>query len=225
VRADVVEVAIEDTGIGIPRHMQERVFDVFTQLHPTGPVSAGGLGIGLTLARRLVEMHGGRISVRSAGSGCGSRFVVALPRVEASGAQRPSGEEESLARATHPSRAIVIDDNRDAAESLCALLLALGHDCTSYYDGASGLQAIETGQPDMVFIDISMPGIDGLEVARRLKASHKTRHIPLFALTGLDQREDRERSLAAGFDRHLTKPISVADLRRVLEDAMAMRSG
>ena len=225
VHADSVEVAIEDSGIGIPRHMQERIFDVFTQIHPTGPVSAGGLGIGLTLVRRLVEMHGGRVSVRSAGSGCGSRFVVALPRVEASGTQRPPGKEpESLARATHPSRAIVIDDNRDAAESLCALLVALGHDCTSYFDGASGLHAIETGQPDMVFIDIGMPEIDGLEVARRLKASRTTRHIPLFALTGLDQTEDRQRSLAAGFDRHLTKPISVADLRRALEDAMAMRS-
>jgi signal transduction histidine kinase/ActR/RegA family two-component response regulator len=225
VQPDSVEVAIEDTGMGIPRHMQERIFDMFTQINPTGPVSAGGLGIGLTLVRRLVEMHGGRVSVRSAGSGCGSRFAVVLPRVDVATAQRPPGEDaEALARVIKPSQAIVIDDNRDAAESLCALLVALGHDCTSYYDAASGLHAVELTQPGMVFIDIRMPEIDGLEVARRLKASPATRHIPLFALTGCDQTEDRERSLEAGFDRHLTKPISMADLQHALEDAVAMRS-
>jgi PAS domain S-box-containing protein len=226
VQGDNVEVTIEDTGIGIPHHMQDRIFDVFTQINPTGPVSAGGLGIGLTLVKRLVEMHCGRVTVRSAGAGCGSRFLVCLPRVDVAGASRPTGDDACAPeRTTKPRSAIVVDDNRDAAESLCALLVALGHRCTSYFDGESGLHAIEQGQPDMVFIDIGMPEVDGLEVARRLKASPVTRHIPLFALTGLDQTEDRERSLAAGFERHLTKPISMADLQRALEDAVVLRSG
>jgi PAS domain S-box-containing protein len=217
--ADVVEIAVEDSGIGIPEDMIERIFDVFTQINPTGPHAAGGLGIGLTLVRRLVEMHGGRVAVFSRGAGHGSRFVVTLPRRNAAASAPAAPEQGDETRPSHhaPRRAVIIDDNRDSAESLCELLTALGHDCRSFFDGPSGIRGIETFMPDLAFIDIGMPHMDGHEVARRLKGSPATRHVLLFALTGWDQKEERARSLESGFDRHLTKPISLADLERAVD--------
>ena len=220
---DSVEVAVQDNGMGIPPHMQERIFEVFTQINPTGPVSAGGLGIGLTLVKRLVEMHGGRVTVTSAGAGCGSRFAVMLPRADF---PPVSAGVPGAAAATSTQRligrAIVIDDNRDGAESLCELLVALGHRCDFYPDGASGIAAVTATAPDLVFVDIEMPHLDGHEVARRLKSSPLTRHIPLFALSGHDEDSDRAEALQSAFERHLVKPVSLDELQSALDAALAL---
>jgi len=224
-RAGFVEIVVEDSGIGIPAEMLGNVFDMFTQVHPSGRRSSGGLGIGLTLARRLVEMHGGTIAASSEGEGRGSRFTISLPIAEF---QPESASHASPARAflngsdARLRKAVVIDDNRDAAESLCALLGALGYQCKAYFDGPSGVAGVEEMLPDMVFVDIGMPVMDGHQVARTLRRLPHTRLIPLLALTGWGQGDDREQSRAAGFDRHLVKPVSADDLHQVLDDIDAL---
>ena len=211
-----ITISISDSGIGIPKPMLDDIFDMFTQINPIGPKAAGGLGIGLTLVKRLVEMHGGRVSVSSRGADQGSVFVVELPLVRPTEPLAVVTETPAPILEDGPHSVVVIDDNQDAAISLRDLLVTFGHKCECFFDGASGVRGVESIQPDMVFIDIGMPLVDGHEVARRLKASPLTARIPLFALTGWDQAGDRERSLVAGFDRHLTKPISLADLQALL---------
>jgi len=222
--AEKIVISVSDNGVGIPQHMLDGIFDMFRQINPTGPKAAGGLGIGLTLVRRLVEMHGGEVGVFSEGSGKGSRFVVELPRVDlASFEPATEKQHDDSSRSSQTAHAIVIDDNHDAATSLSELLRALGHRCEAFFDGESGIHAVQELLPDMVFIDIGMPDVDGIDVARRLKATPSTSHIPLFALTGWDQAHDRQRSMAAGFDRHFTKPITLADLNSVLDRNEATR--
>ena len=215
-----VEVTVEDSGIGIPIAMLANVFDMFTQVHPSGRRSSGGLGIGLTLAKRLMEMHGGTISAFSEGEGKGSRFVVCLPLAgeHADAPARRATPALTFRAAGTERSAIIIDDNRDAAESLCALLGALGYVCHSYFDGPSGIAAVERTPPDVVFVDIGMPVMDGHDVARTLRESEHARHVPLFALTGWGQRGDRQHSHEAGFDRHLVKPVSATELQQVLDE-------
>jgi PAS domain S-box-containing protein len=219
-----VEVTVEDSGIGIPVAMLANVFDMFTQVHPSGRRSSGGLGIGLTLAKRLMEMHGGTIRAFSEGEGKGSRFVVRLPL--ASQQADPPATRAMLATTFRTAgavrSAVIIDDNRDAAESLCALLGALGYLCRAFFDGASGIAGVEQSPPDVVFIDIGMPVMDGHDVARTLRESPHTRYLPLFALTGWGQRGDRLHSKEAGFDRHLVKPVSATELQRVLDEVDAI---
>jgi CheY-like chemotaxis protein len=215
-----VEVTVEDSGIGIPIGMLANVFDMFTQVHPSGRRSSGGLGIGLTLAKRLMEMHGGTIRAFSEGEGKGSRFVIGLP-LAGQETDAPAGRAmlATTFRATGTTRAaVIIDDNRDAAESLCALLGALGYVCRAFFDGPSGIAAVEQSPPDVVFVDIGMPVVDGHDVARALRESEQARNVPLFALTGWGQRGDRQHSQEAGFDRHLVKPVSASELQQVLDE-------
>ena len=215
---DEAVVSVRDTGLGIPDDMLPRVFEMFAQVDRTLKRSQGGLGIGLTLARTLVEMHGGRIEVRSEGAGKGSEFTVHLPLPLEDG---PAAE--GLARGSGapfgglcPHRVLVVDDNRDGADSLGLLLRFLGADVHVVYDGPAALAAIRTYRPAVVLLDIGMPGMDGHEVARLVRQEAELRGVVLVALTGWGQEEDRRRSRAAGFDHHLVKPVDAGALQALL---------
>lgn len=216
---DDAYISVRDSEIGIPQAMLDKVFDLFTQVEPTRQRAYGGLGIGLTLVKRLVEMHDGAISAESEGEGKGSQFIVRLPIGKSSMSAKDRHQPTPGLRkpdAKH-RKVIVIDDNIDSAESLRALLTEFGYETLAYSDGAVGVDGVEAERPDLVFIDIGMPGMDGHEVARHLRRSPDSRHIPLVALTGWGQLEDRGSSRDAGFDRHLVKPISIRELQHVLD--------
>jgi len=205
-------VAVEDNGIGIEPASLERIFEPFVQVERREVGGTGGIGIGLALAKALVHLHGGRIEAQSEGLGKGSRFVVRLPRAEASEAAEPSS---SPARAAS-RRLLVVDDNVDAILSQAELLRMLGHEVETAYDGPSALRKAEAFRPDVVLLDLGMPGMDGFEVARRLRATPEGRDVFLVAQTGWGQEEDRKRTRAAGFDAHLAKPVDIEALTELL---------
>jgi PAS domain S-box-containing protein len=215
-----VLVSVQDTGAGIPSELMPRLFDMFSQGQPTPSIGRSGLGIGLSLVHKLVELHGGRVHASSAGPGRGSELVVFLPLLAREGAvplDEP-GVVAALATAAETSRILVVDDNRDAARSLAMLLELKGAEIRVSYDGPSALASLERHPVDAVILDIGMPGMDGLEVARRIRARPEYHRIALIAMTGLGEQADRQRSFDAGFDRHLVKPISFDSLDAVLGD-------
>jgi CheY-like chemotaxis protein/anti-sigma regulatory factor (Ser/Thr protein kinase) len=204
-----VAVTVSDTGIGIPPEALPAVFDMFTQLSPRAtPAQSGGLGIGLTLARRLVELHGGSLTAESDGVGKGSRFTVRL-RCSPQERSASMGVEEGMPMLAKSQRILVVDDNRDAADSLGALLRVLGADVRIVHDGAAALDAFAEFHPSVTLLDLGMPGIDGYEVARRIRARPDARRAALIALTGWGQERDRRRTSEAGFDCHLIKPVDI----------------
>jgi signal transduction histidine kinase/ActR/RegA family two-component response regulator len=211
-----VLVAIRDSGIGIPPAMLASVFDMFIQVPRAAEHHYGGLGIGLTLVRDLVDMHGGRVEARSDGPGCGTEIVVRLPLAAqprlVDAAEPPDTARCDLRR----RRVLVVDDNRDAAQSLGLLVELLGADVRVVYDGPTALQAIEGYDPTVAVLDIGMPGMDGYEVARRIRQAGGSRRPTLIALTGWGQEEDRRRCRSAGFDHHLTKPIDPKAFQELL---------
>jgi CheY-like chemotaxis protein/anti-sigma regulatory factor (Ser/Thr protein kinase) len=216
-QADKVVVSVRDTGIGIAADMQSRVFELFTRVHPDDTIKTSGLGIGLSLARKLVELHMGNIEVHSEGAGKGSEFIVTLPAVPATAAPKVA-TEPTVARtgADKGHRVLVVDDNRDAAESL-AMLLEMGNCTVSVaYDGAQALEALDSFKPNIALLDIGMPGMDGYELARRIRATRRGRDLLLVALTGWGQADDKKRAIEAGFDEHLTKPVDPEHLTQVL---------
>ena len=214
-----VVVSIRDTGIGIPAPMLPKVFDMFMQADRSTHRSQGGLGIGLTLVKRLVELHDGSISVRSDGPGQGSEFIVRLP-VAAVQPERTTKPPVSQRTASLPQRRVlVVDDNKDAGASMGMLLKFLGSDVQVVHDGAAALAAIESYRPDVVLLDIGMPGMDGFEVARQVRQRAEFNNIMLIALTGWGQAEDRHRTQAAGFDYHLVKPADITALQSLLISA------
>ena len=215
--ADDVVIEVSDNGIGIAPESLPAVFDMFTQLRGTDD-RAGGLGIGLALTKGLVELHGGSIGVRSEGSGRGSVFTVRLPRGEAP-ARALAPTDEAEPRATSSRRILVADDNRDAAESLGALLQLEGHEVTLAYDGADALLAYERVRPQICLLDIGMPNRTGNEVAAEIRSREDGRAPTLVAITGWGQDTDRNQALAAGFDHHLTKPVDPAQLLRLIGEA------
>jgi PAS domain S-box-containing protein len=216
-------ISVRDYGVGIPPELLPRIFDLFVQGDHTLARSLGGLGIGLTLAKRLVEMHGGTVTATSAGAGTGSEFLVRLPlarQADRAGAQAAAPHTQVRARA-RARRVLVVDDNVDAAESIARLLRLAGHRVECSYDGESALEAAQQAAPDIVLLDIGLPGIDGYEVARRLRALPQFRSTALIALTGYGQKADRESSRQAGFDHHLTKPVDPERLEALIANGKA----
>ena len=210
--ADEAVVSVADTGVGIPKEMLPHVFDLFVQ--GLGR-DMGGLGIGLSLVRSLVELHGGQVEAHSDGEARGSRFVVRLPLTTNLEAKAPP--LRSGPRAAAPSRRVlIVDDTREVADSFAILLETLGVQVRVAYSGAEGLAASSEFEPDLVFLDIGMPGMDGFETARRMRDQPAGRKAVLVALTGWGQDEVLRRVKEAGFNRHLTKPASMADLEALL---------
>ena len=213
--ADRAIVSVRDDGIGIAADQLASVFDMFTQVDRSSRQAQGGLGIGLTLVRSLVAMHGGRVEARSEGLGSGSEFIVELPVVAVAGRVLPS-EQSKTAKALPRRRILVVDDNRDAAESLGELLTALGATVCVVHSGREALDALDSFGPDSVLLDIGMPAMDGYEVARKIRSTDEHGDVLLIAVTGWGQEHDERRSLAAGFDHHLVKPPDIDKLRELL---------
>jgi PAS domain S-box-containing protein len=226
-----VVLSVKDDGIGIPPDMRERVFDMFTQIEWPAQRKQEGLGIGLALVKRLVQMHDGGIEARSDGPGCGSELVVWLPlapeqcdseeRMLADGAGSGSGDAGDDAR---PGRILVVDDNVDAAQSLSRLLRLRAHEVRVEYDGLAALAAARDMNPDVVFLDIGLPKMDGLEVAKILRARADGPRPLLVAMTGFGQAKDRARTAEAGFDHHLTKPVDPSLLQSLMQTARGARA-
>jgi PAS domain S-box-containing protein len=208
-RDAIAIVRVRDSGIGIAPEMLSRIFDLFTQLDRTPGHSRGGLGIGLTLVKRLVELHGGTVSVRSDGEGKGSEFTVQLPVATEELRMEVQPVPAAAARSA-PRRILVVDDNRDAATSLAILLRMGGHDVAVAYDGIEAVERAALHGPDVVFLDIGLPGMNGYDVCRALRTSAKGERVLMIAVTGWGQEEDRRRSRDAGFDAHLVKPVDYA---------------
>lgn len=212
---DAVEVSVRDTGLGIPPAMLTGIFDMFTQVDRDLGVSQGGLGIGLTLVKSLVQMHGGTVEARSEGTNLGSEFVVILPLADVPSRPAPTYPATQLAGIAS-RRVLVVDDNRDAATSLGVLLRMLGADVMVVHDGPTALREYATYGPDTILLDIGMPGMDGHEVIRRLKELPRSELVTIVALTGWGQEEDRRRTLTEGFNYHLTKPLDIQALQGLL---------
>ena len=228
IAGDSAVLSVRDTGIGIEQEDLERVFERFEQLTDPRNEPCAGLGLGLHLAREIVHAHGGRIEARSAGRGLGSEFIVSLPRLVAcDGPGNDSGPErqasgEGTVLPPRSLRVLVVDDHRDTAESLVMLLQAWGHDAWCVHDGTAGLREACAKRPEVVILDISMPGMDGVEMARRIRAQPWGEHMALIAQTGFGQEADFERTRAAGVQAHLVKPVDPERLRQLL---VALASG
>jgi PAS domain S-box-containing protein len=213
-------ISVKDTGIGIPPDMLPRIFEMFTQIDRSLDRSDGGLGIGLTLVQRLVELHNGSVRASSAGTGKGSEFVVRLPIADESPAPspQPSIGEPKLAIA---SRILVVDDNRDSASSLAMLLKAAGNDTQIAHDGLAAVEMADFFRPDVVLLDIGLPRLNGYEVARKIREQAWGKGMVLVALTGWGQDEDRRKSKEAGFNGHMVKPVGFAALVKLLNELLS----
>ena len=213
----MLRIEVEDTGVGIPPALLERVFDRFAQVQQHLEQAQGGLGIGLSVVRSLVEMHGGRVAAESDGPGAGSRFLVWLPRAQAPqthASDRDRGSVSGIAVARR--KVLVVDDNHDAAQTLAMVLEMGGHDVVLAHDGHAALELAALHQPSVVFLDIGMPGMNGYDTAGRMRALPGGAERTLVALTGWGTEDDRARSLSAGFDLHLTKPVEIGAVEGVL---------
>jgi signal transduction histidine kinase/ActR/RegA family two-component response regulator len=213
-------VTVRDTGVGIAPEVLPRIFEMFTQVGRTIGGSPGGLGIGLTLVRRLVHMHGGAISVHSDGPGQGSEFIISLPMYEwqtpsevSSAASEPSG---TPAPKSGPIRILVVDDNRDSADSLGLLLELVGNEVRIVHDGQAAVEAANEFQPRVVLLDIGLPTLNGYEAARKIREQPWSKQAVMIAVTGWGEDVDRQRSKQAGFDHHLVKPVDLDALTALL---------
>jgi PAS domain S-box-containing protein len=214
--ADVV-VSVKDSGIGIQPDKLETIFEMFQQVDKTLERTRGGLGIGLTLVRRLVELHGGQVIARSLGSDRGSEFSVRLPALDDTDGAPPTTQPSGADRAM-PRRVLVTDDNRDAADSLAMLLRLGGHSVQTAYDGIDAVQKARAGSPDVLLLDIGLPGMNGYEVCRAIRREPWGKRMRIVALTGWGQDQDRHKTRQAGFDHHLVKPVNPDSLAGVLAD-------
>jgi CheY-like chemotaxis protein len=196
--------------------MLDQVFELFAQVDPSFHRTQGGLGIGLTVAKRLIEIHGGHIEARSEGEGQGSEFIVRLPERART---QPMSADTPPAATTHvPRRVLIADDNVDAAESLSMLLHSMGHETYVVHDGLAAIEAGNQLRPDVVILDIGMPKLDGYEAARRIAAQPWSKTTLLVALTGWGKESDQERATRAGFHRHLLKPVDLELLAKLLAE-------
>jgi len=218
---------IRDSGIGIPASALPTIFELFTQVEQTLDRSQGGLGIGLTLVERLVKMQGGSVSASSAGRNLGSEFTVRLPAMPVD--QRVAAGRRAAERynASSPGEfsVLIVDDNRDATDSMAMLLAMEGYDVRVAYDGPQALEAVRTARPDVILLDIGLPGMDGFQVAQRVRADSANSSIVIVAVSGYGQEEHRSRSTQAGCDHHLVKPIEPAVVSELLASLQSTRHG
>ena len=217
----VVTIRVRDTGLGIEPQLLPHIFDLFTQAERTPDRSEGGLGIGLTLVKRLVELHGGTVEALSEGLGSGAEFIVRLPTLASAGREQPMEKFPSRAPVAAPAdarslRILIVDDNVDAADSIAMLLTMEGHETRAVNTARAALLAVPDFQPEVVLLDIGLPEMDGYEVARRLRAQNGRHRMRLVAVTGYGQPSDRRRAHAAGFDEHMVKPVEPALLQDFL---------
>ncbi len=204
--------------------MVNRVFDLFMQVEQTLDRSHGGLGIGLTLVRTLIELHGGSVSAESAGAGQGSEFTIKLPLSAEPSTPAMTTPAKPIESAPLPElNVLVVDDIQASAKTLVLMLKAVGQKADAIFDGRSAITKISEGNFDIVFLDIAMPGMDGLEVARELRKNPRLQSLTLVALTGFGQEEDRQRSIQAGFTEHLVKPTSLELLTAVISRVAARK--
>jgi CheY-like chemotaxis protein len=210
---------VRDNGRGIERDSIDRVFDLFMQVDPSSGSALGGLGVGLALARRIVELHGGSVYATSRGLGKGSEFIIQLPISHPAAPINPSVPEASEFR---PLRILVVDDNRDAADSLGMLLRTLGHDVRVIFDGPAAIAAAQEHQPEVAMLDIGMPVMNGYDVARALRAGHQG--LTIVAVTGWGHEAAQRQAKAAGFDHHLVKPVAESTLIELLAKIAASRA-
>jgi PAS domain S-box-containing protein len=213
-QAREVVLVVKDTGVGIPPDLLPRIFDLFIQGDSSLDRARDGLGIGLTLSRKLVELHGGTIEARSEGTGRGSEFVVHLP-VELAAAS-PAAEPERAAGSGRALRILVVDDSEDTAETMGTLLEMSGHTIQVAHSGPSALEMAAAFRPDVVLLDIGLPGLDGYQVAQRLREDPAMAGVTLIAASGYGQEDDLRRSREAGIDRHLVKPVDLGELQELL---------
>jgi signal transduction histidine kinase/CheY-like chemotaxis protein len=214
-QGDEVAISVKDNGIGISPDKLDSIFEMFSQVDQSLERSQGGLGIGLALAKRLIELHGGRIEARSEGLGKGSEFVIRLPAVfdrESAPPEKPQEESKLPDR----RRILVVDDNRDSAESLAMLLRLSGNETAVAYDGEQAVEEAARQRPDVILLDIGLPRLNGYDACRRIRENQCTRDVLVIALTGWGQQEDRRKSAEAGFDGHLVKPVDHAELLKLL---------
>jgi CheY-like chemotaxis protein len=214
--AEAITIIVADDGIGIPAEAIGDVFTMFSQVKSAQDRSDGGLGIGLALAKGLVDLHGGTIQARSAGTGRGSEFIVKLPAPLLATPQPPLFVEPTATLPHRRRRILIADDNEDAAHSLAALLRLEGHEVAVVNDGREALDAISAQQPEIALLDIRMPEINGYELAQQLRDGPFGASITLIAVTGWGQERDKARALSAGFDYHFTKPVEPDELIELL---------
>jgi len=216
-RGGEVLVSVKDSGTGIPPAMLSKVFEMFTQVDRTLERAQGGMGIGLSLVKRLVELHGGTVEARSAGTGQGSEFIVRLPVLESSTQVRVAGES-GLQRAAAGRRILVVDDNQDAAETLSMMLSLMGNQVRVFHDGLAGVEAARESMPDVMLLDIGLPHVDGYEVCRRIRSLPGGEKPVIIACTGWGQDEDRRLSREAGFTTHIVKPVDPEALEKLIAE-------
>jgi signal transduction histidine kinase/ActR/RegA family two-component response regulator len=219
----IVVIRVKDSGIGIAADVLPKIFDMFIQADNRLERATGGLGIGLTLVKHFVEMHGGTVEAMSAGPSLGSEFVVRLPLMASSHAAAIAVDtsDDTPAQPRLGLRILVVDDNHDSAESMRSLLEILGNDVVTANEGRQALQSIAQRKPDVALLDIGMPKMNGYEVARRIRGESYGDDILLIAMTGWGQEEDRLRSRSAGFDHHLVKPVDLVELKRLLDERVS----
>jgi signal transduction histidine kinase/DNA-binding response OmpR family regulator len=221
--AGVATITVEDNGSGIERELLPRVFELFVQGERGLDRAQGGLGIGLTLVKRLVELHQGEVTAQSAGPGKGATFRVQLPCISAVQPAAPAPAPAASAQEVYGRRVLVVDDNVDAAESTAAYLRLEGHEVKTVADGNEALGSVPVFAPHVIVLDIGLPGLDGYAIARQLRERGDTNHVLLIAMTGYGQREDRERALGAGFDYHFVKPTDPRQIQRAIEQGRRSR--
>lgn len=225
VEAGVLHIYIKDTGIGLEPAAIERIFAMFEQSRPPSGQIASGLGIGLSLSRQFAEMHGGSVRATSEGLGKGSEFIVTLPVISEARPAPQTSVAESIGTSDQRPRVLVVDDNRDAADSLQALFEMENCNVATAYDGYEAVQAVEQGMPDMIVMDLGMPSMDGYEAARRIRLKPGSQSVLMIALTGWGQSDARQRTLEAGFDHHLIKPVNFDDIKRLANGRLARGHG
>jgi two-component system, sensor histidine kinase len=223
-RAARAWVTVRDTGTGLSADLQRRVFDLFVQEDATLARSRGGLGVGLTVVKRIAELHGGSVDLRSEGPGRGCEVTFELPALPENPPTWAPTVLDTVPAPTAPLRVLIVEDNGDAAETFQMVLSLDGHETQVAADAAGALTLIERFEPDIAFIDLGLPDMDGLQLARRLRANPRMKRTVLTAVTGYGRDEDKARARAAGFDHHLTKPVQRQQILDLIAGLQAPRA-